>query len=340
MSRAMTNHTTRRSLARRMAGLSLIELMIAMTLGLATVGAVGWVYVGTSQTFRSQDAIARLQEGARYAFEVISNDLRMTGAAACSYRPPGVNVIPGYTGVWYANLFEQPLFSAEENGTADTTTEFSDALRLIRADVTREYIVANHVGTALTVGAFTDIAAGDPLLVTDCVNATVFQAATAASPVITHGAGFTQTYLPTATSSPRVYPLYAATYYIDNNPAGVPALYRLTPTGAEELVEGVEDLQVSFGVDSDATADGEVDPIAANPYLTGAQVNASAALGATPADRWDRVVSVRVSLLMRTVENNVMPSPQVYSYNGVDDIAAGDRRIRKVFTHVIKMRNR
>jgi type IV pilus assembly protein PilW len=335
----MNNHSTQRSLGRRMSGLSLVELMIAMTLGLATVGAVGWVYLGTSQTFRSQDAIARLQEGARYAFEVISNDLRMTGAAACSYRT-SANIIPSYTTVWYANLFEQPLFSAEANGSAGATTEFSDALRMIRADVTREHIVVSHAPPAITLGAFTDISAGNPLLVTDCVNAAVFQAATAASPSITYAGALPQTYVPSATSSPRVYPLYAATYYVDTNPAGVPALYRLTPAGAEELVEGVEDLQVTYAVDSDAVQDGEANMVGGAAYLTGAQVNASAALGATPAERWERVVSVRVSLLMRTVENNVTPTPMVYSYNGVNDIQAPDRRIRKVFTHVIKMRNR
>lgn len=343
----MRSHSTHQSLARRMSGLSLIELMIAMTLGLATIGAVGWVYLGASQTVRSQDAIARLQEGARYAFEVISNDLRMTGATGCSYST-STNVIAGYTGVWYANLFEQPLFSSEQDGASGATTEFSDALRMIRADVSREHIVLNHnaAGAALTVGAYTGISAGDPLLVTNCNHAAVFEASSATSPIIGHAAGaggnstadLGTTYV--ATMGARIYPLHAATYYVDTNPAGVPSLYRLTPSGAEELVEGVENLQVTFGVDTDATEDGEVNFINPNPYLTGAEVNSSALLGGTPTDRWQRVISVRVSLLMRTVENNVVPTPQFYSYNGVDDIDPNDRRLRKVFTHVIKMRNR
>jgi type IV pilus assembly protein PilW len=54
-------------------------------------------------------------------------------------------------------------------------------------------------------------------------------------------------------------------------------------------------------------------------------------------------MSVRISLLMRTLEDNVVPEPQTYRYNldpADDSITATDRRLRKVFTHVIKMRNR
>ena len=69
----------------RMRGLSLIELMIATTISLVILAAVGWVYQGTSQTYRSHDALARMQEGARYAFELMSKDLRMAGVAGCPY---------------------------------------------------------------------------------------------------------------------------------------------------------------------------------------------------------------------------------------------------------------
>jgi type IV pilus assembly protein PilW len=53
----------------------------------------------------------------------------------------------------------------------------------------------------------------------------------------------------------------------------------------------------------------------------------------------ERVVSVRISLLMRTVEDNVLPESQTYAYNGGSTTPA-DRRLRKVFTHVVAMRNR
>lgn len=320
-----------------MKGVTLIELMISMTLGLVTLGAIGWIYLGTSQAYRTQDAVARLQEGARYAFEVISNDLRMAGALGCSHTT-SVNVIPSYQTTWYANVIELPLFAAEQNGSGVTT--LSDALRILHADVSREYIVTGHDGTGTFTLAAHDIAPNALLVATDCDHVAVFQASSASTPTVGHAvnlgtAGNVKTYTPGS----RIYRLSASTYYVANNPAGVPSLYRAGPTGAEELVEGVQDLQVTFGLDTDA--DGQVnatDPDA--PYLTSAQVATATVTGATTLEeRWAHVVSVRISLLMQTAENNVVPEAQTYTYNG-SAVTATDRRLHKVFTHVVKMRNR
>lgn len=344
----------------RTRGLSLVELMIAMTLGLATIAAIGWIYLGTTQAYRSQDAMARLQEGARYAFEIMSNDLRMTGTTGCSYTK-SVNVISGYATRWYTNPLEQPVVSVEKNGTAATVTEFSDALRVLRADVSREYVVQSHnSGTAqFTLKAAHDLTNGALLMATDCDLVSVFQASGATTPNVNHAAagtpGNSTANLGTGgaayafAENSRIYRVSANTYYVATNPAGEPALFRLRPIGAsatptaEELVEGVQDLQISYGVDTDATPDGEanfVDPDGdGDPYLKGDQVNTAAVPGANAQERWTRVVSIRISLLMRTTENNVVPSAQRYTYNGAA-VTAGDRRLRKVFTHVVKMRNR
>lgn len=338
--------------AMKQSGFSLVELMIAMTLGLVTVGAVGWVYLGTSQTYRSQDSLARLQEGARYAFEVIGNDVRMTGAHAC-FSASETNVINGFDTRWYTNLFELPLSADDQDGGAGSDTELSDALRVVRADVSREYIVSGYAAPTFSLMASHDLTAGTLMVATNCNHIAMFQASAASGAQLSHGTagspGNSTTDLGSASyaAGSRLYRVSAATYFVANNPAGEPALYRSRPTGAtatptaEELVEGVEDLQVAFAVDSDG--DGEADFFDpdgdGDPYLTGDQVTASGALGATPAERWERVESVRVSLLMRTVENNVIPSAQTLTYNG-STIAPADRRLRRVFTHVIRVRNR
>jgi type IV pilus assembly protein PilW len=344
----------------RMQGLSLIELMIAMTLGLVVVSAVGWVYLGTSQTYRSQDALARLQEGARYAFEIIGNDLRMTGATSCSYST-NANVINSTE--WYKNLFLQPLVSLEKDEASDKVTEFSDALTVLHADVSREYIVQNHnAATAeFVLTASHDLSQGDLLIATDCNHAAVFQASAAGSPNVSHATtgtpgnssanlgagGVVYTFAPGS----RLYRLSAVQYHIDTNPAGQPSLYRLRPIGtdakptAEELVEGVEDLQVAYGVDLSTPADGLPDFNNSDgdddPYLRSDQITDAGSIvpGATAQERWQRVVSVRISLLTRTVEDNVAPTAQHYKYNNTN-VTAADRRLHKVFSHVIKMRNR
>lgn len=341
-----------RRAGRKHSGFSLVELMIAMTLGLVTIGAVGWVYLGTSQTYRTQDSLARLQEGARYAFEVIGNDVRMTGAHAC-FSASDANVINGFDTRWYTNLFDMPLSAADDDGTSGADTELSDALRVVRADVSREYIVNSYTAPTFSLVANHDLAAGELMVATNCNHIAMFQASAAGGSQVSHGTagtpGNSTTDLGSASypAGSRLYRVSASSYFVATNPAGEPALFRSRPTGAsaalaaEELVEGVEDFQVAFAVDSDG--DGEVDFFDpdgdGDPYLTGDQVSASGALGGTPDERWQRVESVRVSLLMRTVENNVIPSAQTLTYNGTA-LAPTDRRLRRVFTHVIRLRNR
>lgn len=344
-------------LAARMAGLSLIELMIAMTISLVVLAAVGWIYQGTMRTYRTQDAISRMQEGARYAFEVIGKDLRMAGTAGCSYQT-NTNVLTSYQTDWYKNLFEKPISSLEQDGAAGEVTEFSDALSVLRADVGHEYIVSSDdsgTATFTLTAAPQGVAAGQLMVATDCNHAAVFQASAVAGSTITHaasGLNSSQNLGTTYAAGSRLYRLSAVQYYVANNAAGVPSLFRLEPEGAaatltpEELVEGVEDLQVTFGVDSSATPDGTADYYTADPafpgipYLTGAWIDSDAALGANAKERWARVVSVRISLLMRSVEDRVVPVKQHYNFNGTTDITAPDLRLRKVFTHVIKLRNR
>jgi type IV pilus assembly protein PilW len=331
-----------------MKGLSLVELMISLTLGLATIAAVGWVYLGTMQTYRTHDAISRIQEGARHSFELISKDLRMSGVAGCPYTT-FTNDLTTPTD-WYKNLFGQPLSSIEQDGSdTDEVNEFSDALSILRADVSREIIVTSHAGTTFTVPAGHGVQDGDLMVATDCNHAAVFQANGTAETSIGHvGGGLNATGSLGAAYTPnsRLYRMKSVTYFVRPNDAGVPSLYRMVPIGTagtetpEELVEGVEDLQVTYGVDTDTPADGVVNLVAGEGYISADDVDSVAVPGANAEERWRRVVSVRVSLLLRTVEDRIAQEPQNYAYNGDDDIDAPDLRIRKVFTHVIKVRNR
>lgn len=61
------------------AGLTLLEMLIAMTLGFLVVLAIGTIYIGSNQTYRSQEENARLQETGRFALEVIGRSLRQAG---------------------------------------------------------------------------------------------------------------------------------------------------------------------------------------------------------------------------------------------------------------------
>lgn len=60
-------------------GFSLIEMMVAISLGLVVTGSVLGVFLSTSRNYAIDDQIGRMQENARYAMTILSRDLRMAG---------------------------------------------------------------------------------------------------------------------------------------------------------------------------------------------------------------------------------------------------------------------
>ncbi len=353
-------------------GISLVELLISITLGLVLIAAIGHVFLGGRVGYRTMDAMSRLQENARFAFETLAYDLRMAGFAGCSHSTEA-NVLNNTTD-WDKNLFGQPLIGYEQ-GVSTFPTDFSadvlrgDAVTVLRADNAREYLVSSHNPSAaqFQLSANHDLKQGEILVATDCSHAAIFQMTnvnnnnTIATVVHNTGGGVLPgnctkglgnpvvcTALGTAYTfgaGSRVLRLSAVTYYIRSNAAGEPALYRqklghsggnaaTAATAAEELAEGVEDMQILYGVDTSATADQAVDT-----YVTADQVTAVAP-GASNAERWQRVLSARVSLLMATRQGeSITTQPQTYTYNGTT-ATPNDRLLRKVFTTTVAIRNR
>ena len=68
----------------RQSGLTLVELMVALVLGLLLLGGVTNVLVSSKQTFQANDDLGRVQENGRFALDILISDIRMAG-----YRPPG-----------------------------------------------------------------------------------------------------------------------------------------------------------------------------------------------------------------------------------------------------------
>lgn len=91
-----------------------------------------------------------------------------------------------------------------------------------------------------------------------------------------------------------------------------------------ELVHGVDDMQIEYGVDTDGDT-------SADQYVTANNVG-----------NWGQVVSVRVSLLMATPPSagRLSANPQTYTYNGTTPTTATDRRVRHVYSSTVNVRNR
>lgn len=71
------------SLQRSAKGFALIELMIAMVLGLVLIGAATGVMLSNTQSFRANKSLAQMQDSARLGFELMARDIRQAGSIPC-----------------------------------------------------------------------------------------------------------------------------------------------------------------------------------------------------------------------------------------------------------------
>ncbi len=96
-------------------GVTLIELMVAIVIGLFLVAVVGILFVNSKVTYLAQDANSRIQENSRYAVELISRQVRTAG-----FRDIQFNQLSS------TNLFA-PAFSTAFSGAAIDGTEGSSS---------------------------------------------------------------------------------------------------------------------------------------------------------------------------------------------------------------------
>ncbi len=342
--------------ARRQRGLTLIEILVAVTISLILLSGVMQIFMSSKQTYRFQESMARLQENGRFAIDFITRELRMAGFTGCfNQDPTQMENILNDTGnfAWDVN-------NLMEGYEAVSDTSWSPTLDpdLVNVKGGTDVIVVRRMSNEginlappntteksaqlfLISGAEGQFELGSILMVSDCSNASVFQvtnfqASGGKVNVVHSNAGG---YSPGNTTpnlsheygiDAEIAALETGVYYItDASTTGEPTLIyeslgttsaTTTNLQAVELIEGVENLQVLYG--EDLTGDG-----AANTYATADNVT-----------NMSNVVSLRVSLLVRS-EDNVASEPLDYTYNGTT-ITPGDRRVRRVFTSTVKLRNR
>lgn len=343
-------------------GLTLVELMVALTIGLFLVGAVSALYVNTRSSFDYSNEVARIQETGRFALDTISRDMRMAGYNGCGQSVQTVNVLQ--------NASTNPLLDIATpirgyEGGVDTLPSAlsgagaiagSDAVILIGGSGSGDMVVQSHNPTSAQIDTtMHSVQAGEILIVTDCAKASVFQVSgptnggnNATNVVHNTGTGTpgncskflgascpgssSYTYKP-GSSMMRVF---SNAYFIANSSLGngTRALWSLVLEGstgtpvARELLVGVDDMQIAYGVD--ANLDGSVDSYVA----------------ASSVANWSQVAAIKVSLLVRSTRTNITTSSQRYFYmttpGGVaeSEVIPTDRILRRVFTETVVARNR
>ncbi len=373
----------RRPAGLRARGFNMIELLIAMVMGLSLAAGVMQVYVGNSQKERDQEARARMQENGRYAINFLARELRMAGYLSCLASieesdinnmldgpPPTFQPDAGLQGWEAEDTSPGDIAPSTENVAVVVTTAGgwvtsggnvmdatsavpdSDIVRVWNASGNGATINSISPGGAMTVvnSGIVDIEDGDILQLSDCERADWVQACNVQE--IGGGAsinsvlssrcvpGNITSQPPGTQAGGELVKLQGTMIYVGkrgNVPTNPPALFRreLSQTAAagtpQELVEGIESLQILYGINADNDNKKTVDA-----YVTADQVG-----------DWSRVISVRISVLVQSIEDGLMPAPQAYVFNGVtydgeagNGARPGDNRLRRVFTSTITLRNR
>ncbi|WP_250887138.1 MULTISPECIES: prepilin-type N-terminal cleavage/methylation domain-containing protein [unclassified Rhodanobacter] len=86
-----------------LAGFTLIELMVAMLLGLIVIGGVVSVFLANQRTYRTNQALGDVQDGSRIAFELMARDIRNAGLNPCNNDGRMANVLNNSGTDWWAN---------------------------------------------------------------------------------------------------------------------------------------------------------------------------------------------------------------------------------------------
>lgn len=339
-------------------GLSLIELLVSLVIaGILFSGVVG-VVQSSRVTFNSEQESGFIQENARYVIETLSRDIRHAGYLGCFDRTQGGFGYALEPTESFDDLYSPAAVTGFEAGNLngplfDTTPGIlpdSDAVIIRFADQEGVMRVSSQTDAEIQFSENHDMAVGDVNVIVNlnCQNASVFRVRAVTSDSLSPSCGELYTEAPaedfqdvdscaemlTYPSARQfaegsvVMPYYASAYFVADSEVvpGLPALKRRVVRGnsvrTEELAQGVERINFSYGIDSDA--DGVV-----NQFLAADQLS---------VDAWTQVTAMRFEVLFRS-QVEVFESPQEYIFDG-EPITPDDGFMRQLASSTVKMRNR
>lgn len=313
---------------RAMRGVTLVELMVSLALGMVLTLASLNVLIANRTTADINERLSRVQESSRIAFELMARDLREAGSTGCGQHNRIVSVLNSTA--WWADWPTGGLQGIEStaalpSGVTTTRTAGTDAL-----------IVSGVFGNGVTVHRQPSanaasiqlnrsnhgIASNDIVLICDNVQGTIFQVsnANASTNTIVHNTGsgtpgnctkklgFPRPS-PCATNSGTdyvynknaiVHRFLSAAWYVATGSNGRPALFRRQLNlDAQEVVPDVVDLEVQYRLPDN------------NNYIDASAVT-----------DWTQVTAARLALTLN------------------DRDPADPQALQRTFTQTIALRNR
>ena len=321
-------------------GFTLIELMVALLLGLLVVAAAGSIFLSNRRVYGSTESLNRIQENQRTAFEIMARDIREAGGNPC------LRLDAGKPPVQQLSTFDTTWWGRYVNGIHGT----SNSLTLFLANG-RQYPVVQHRAPAdpVTLASVEGLAAGQELMICNNDEAIVFSVSAISGTALQHTAGvncgssFTLNPDPGQCGSsisglptycfwgdPTVLPSnsqigagkcqagvgrapsfvvrpYDAQWTVEANARGGSSLYRAALGSKDEIAEGVVGMSIDYKVGNGSAYQSAADVEAANAWGQVTAVHLALTFEATRgAMSKGDVEGVDGSTLSRTLEDFIV----------------------------------
>ncbi|KOR30306.1 hypothetical protein TI04_06375 [Achromatium sp. WMS2] len=376
-------------------GFTIVELMVAMVLGIFLSIGLIQMLAGNKASYKTRESLSRMQEDSSFAMDYLSEKMRIAGFDGCGKNSNVTNTLSlNSPPFWWQDYGADKLirgFDGTDDGngaesfsyvTGVTKADGTDAVIALLIDTTNTYFASSYTKDDATFAATVNtldrannshLVADDIVLFCDGFTQKTallrVDSVNTSTPSLTCTGSLTAVTVTPVTSgnSPgRFMDYIPMAFYLAPSKMGSVqstddtylSLYQLqlgrncptngggtTPycTLSQELVKGVQNMQILYGVDTDVTANG-----AANQYLT-----------ATSVTDWTRVVSMRIYLLIASTstkdqaghtpaavvdqQQTGLKFPSDFSTNlaGTDySLPSNDLRLYKVYTLAVRLRNR
>lgn len=352
----------------RETGLTLVEIMVALVIGVVLVGGISQVYISLNQTNRVSQSLSNMQESTRLNGDLLFEDLSHVGYLGCADPMETIpDVIYNGAPAHITDFVNNALTGWEVDGTGWGDDPDLDAINttgtknaIIGSDVFRvKFLSRTSLTLASAMGTPNDnivlnnnilgLGQDDVAAIGDCRSVDIFKVTgTSETPIsISHSAALnsksslSKRYDDLENTAVRT--LLSNTYFVAdsgrNNSSGDPinALFRLGRDGdIEEIAEGVDNMQILYG-----------EEIVTDPCDPSS--NRIRFVEADDADLdMSNVTVLKVGLLMasnervlnRDDDSTYLLLNQPVANTGTPITYANDRRMRKAVNLSINIRNR
>jgi len=296
----------------RQCGVSLVELMVALALGLVVVLAATLAFGGSRQLFVAESEARTVEESLRFAAFVVRRTVRQAG---------------------YADRVAGAAATAAGNDPFD--------LDIVGARNTRVGASGESYGRHHTRG----VNDSDSLLVRFAGSSRTDDDgdATEADGTMVDCMGFAQPAPSAGTATPadRAWSIFHVAEAADGEPE-LYCKYRGDRRGSfrsEPLARGIEVFRVLFGRDLDGDGTPE-------QWLDAAQLDAAAAASSLGNAAWRQVVALRIGMVARSARPGHWPRPEEAQlhplgpeFPAVRFRPAADGRLRRVASFTVALRN-